>query len=118
FRLPAAVIPDHHLASTILAFRNRAFEFAVSQRMIFHLDGHAFDGRVEAGAFGDGPTLEGALEFQPKVVMQPPRPMLLNDEAGRGCFLAWGRSVLATGFPSFREIPLARVVTQGVRSGG
>lgn len=60
-RLPIAAIPQHDRAAAILAFRNRAFEVAIIERMILDLDGQALVVRIERWTFGDSPALEHAV---------------------------------------------------------
>jgi hypothetical protein len=43
-----------------------------------------FLARVERRAFGDRPTLQGAIEFQPEIVMKAGSLVLLHDEDQRG----------------------------------
>ena len=63
FASPLAAIPDHHRASAVLAFWDRAFKVAVIQRVIFNFDGEAPVLGVEGRALGDGPGFEDPLEF-------------------------------------------------------
>ena len=81
FRLPVAAVPQHDRAAAILAFRDRAFEIAVVERMIFHLDRKALVVRIERRAFGHRPGFEDAVELKPQVVVQPRGVMFLDDEA-------------------------------------
>jgi hypothetical protein len=55
-------------------------ESGVGDGMVLNVDCHAFFSGVVAGAFGDRPALHGPIEFQPKVVVQPACPMLLDHE--------------------------------------
>src|SRR5579864_5180252 len=64
--------------STIVAFRNFAFERSVFQRMIFDVDGQTLDRGVKARPFWHRPRLQRAVEFKAKVVMQTPCIMFLN----------------------------------------
>jgi hypothetical protein len=43
------------------------------------VDRNALVRRVEARAFGDGPALEGTIQLQAEIIMQPPRGMLLDQ---------------------------------------
>src|ERR1700704_3817814 len=79
-RLPDPPIPDHDRAAAVFALRDRALEFVVLDRVILDLDREALLARNKARAAGDGPALHDAVELEPKVVMQPARGMLLNDE--------------------------------------
>ena len=70
FRHPEASVPEHDGAAAILSLRNGAFEVAVIERMILHLDGEPLFTRDEGGALGHRPGLEDAVELQPQVVVQ------------------------------------------------
>ncbi len=94
FRLPVAAVPKHDRAATILALRDRPFEIAVVERMIFHLDGEALVMRIERGAAGHRPGFEDAVELKTKIVVQPGRVMLLDDEAAA---FRWLDRLLAAG---------------------
>ena len=78
FGKPAAAIPDHHGAAAIFAFGDRALEGVVFDRMILDMDGEAFFIGIEARAAGHRPALHHAVEFEPQIVMQPPRGVLLD----------------------------------------
>ncbi len=82
-RFPGAAIPKLHRAAAIFALRNGAFEGAIFQRMIFHLDRQALHRRIERRRLGHGPGLVDAVQLQPQVVMQPCRIVALDDEAAR-----------------------------------
>ena len=47
--------------------------------MIFRANGQPLVGGIEAWTFGDGPTQQNAVEFQPEVVMKTRGVMLLNE---------------------------------------
>ena len=79
-RLPRAYIPHHHRARAIVAFGNRAFKVEVRNRMILHLHGQAFVGRIERRAFGHRPGLEHAFHLQAEVIVQPSGPVLLHHK--------------------------------------
>ena len=49
--------------------------------MVLDVDAHSFDARVQAGALGHRPALQGAVQLQPKVVVQLACRMFLNDKA-------------------------------------
>ncbi len=84
YRLPGAFVPDDDLAGAVLALRNLAFELVVGDGVVFHLDGHALDGRIVAGPFGHRPAFHGAVQLQPEIVVQPGGPVLLDHEGPRG----------------------------------
>src|SRR5438270_1547107 len=77
---PAAAIPDQHRAAAILAFRNRAFERVVLDRMVFDMHGEPFFAGHEAGPARHRPAFHHAVELEPQIVMQAGGRMLLNDE--------------------------------------
>ncbi len=80
-RRPGAAVPELDGAAAILAFRDGALEVAVVQRVVLHLDRQPLVMRVQRRAARDRPGLEHAVEFQPQVVVQPGRVVLLDDEA-------------------------------------
>ena len=82
FGRPGAAIPDHDGAAAIFAFRDGALEGVVFDRMVLDVNGEAFLVGIEARPARHRPALHHAVEFQPQIVMQPPRGMLLNDIAG------------------------------------
>ncbi len=101
--LPIAAIPELHRAAAVLALRYGAFEIAVVERMILHLDGQPLVARIERRTLGHRPGLEDAVEFEPEIVMQSRRRMLLDHEAAalRWCDLgvaAWLRGFLEIAF--------------------
>lgn len=82
-RSPMAAIPNDYFAGTVLTCRNRPFEFGIFERMVFDGDREPFFGWVEAGTLGNCPTLQHAIEFQTKIVMQPRRCVFLDNKAQR-----------------------------------
>ena len=109
-RFPGTLIPEHDGAAAILALRYRALKTAVGKRMILGPDSQAFVGGIETGSLRDGPAQEDAIQFEPEVIMQAGRIMLLDQI--RQLFLP-RRS--PPGNPAWRrlgrlaEIPLALV---------
>ena len=81
FGLPIAAIPELDGSAAILAFGNRAFEIAIIERMVLDLDRQALVMRIERGPSRHRPGLEHAVEFEPKIVMEPRRIVLLDHEA-------------------------------------
>ena len=49
--------------------------------VILDVNREAFFVGIEAGAPRDGPAFHDAVEFEPQIVVQPPRGMLLNHVA-------------------------------------
>src|SRR5262245_51176808 len=80
FGLPGAAVPDHYGAATILAWRDDAFKVRVVQWMVFDLDGQRFGLGIGGRAFGNGPTLQHAAQFEAEVVMQVAGGVLLHDK--------------------------------------
>ncbi len=78
---PGAAIPQHDGAAAILVVGNGAFEIAIVQRMILDLDREPFVARIERWPPRHRPGFEDAIEFQPQIVMQAGRVMLLDHEA-------------------------------------
>src|SRR6266702_886343 len=78
---PSAAVPQHHRAAAILAFWNRAFEIAIVERMVLDLDRQPLVAWIERRPLRHRPGLEDAVEFEPEIVMQTGRIMLLDDKA-------------------------------------
>ena len=107
---PGALVPDDDFARAVLFGGDDAFEGVVADGVVFDVDGHAFVGRIEAGAFGHGPAFHGAVELEAQVVMQAAGPVFLDDELPRG-FIAHpalgglgGEGEVAFGFVFFERI--------------
>ena len=81
FGSPAPAIPDHHRAAAIFAFRNGAFERVVFDRMILDVNGETLFVGIETGAARNRPALHHAVEFEPQIVVQSARGVLLNHIA-------------------------------------
>src|SRR4029077_3436197 len=79
-RKPLPAVPDQHRAAAILAFRDRAFEIVVFDRVILDVHGEAFFARHQARPARHRPALHHAVEFEPQIVMQPCRRVLLDHE--------------------------------------
>ena len=79
--LPIAAIPQHDRAAAILTLRNRPFEVAIIQGMIFDLDREPFVMRIERRPFRHRPGLENTIQLKPQIVVQARRVVLLDDEA-------------------------------------
>ena len=77
-RIPAATVPDHHRAAAVLAFRDRALEGVVFDRVVLDVNRESLLARHEARAAGDGPAFHDAIELEPQVVMQAARSVLLD----------------------------------------
>src|ERR1700678_2928533 len=81
--------------------------------MVLHPNRQPFIGRIQAGAFGDGPTFQHAIQFQAEVVMQPARRMFLNGINE----LPLGSADAATRLWSALELPLGAIGLQRVAHG-
>jgi hypothetical protein len=64
---PVAPIPELDRPSTVLAFRDRALEVAVVERMVLDLDRQALVVRVERWTPGDRPRLEDAVQLETEI---------------------------------------------------
>jgi hypothetical protein len=106
FGHPVAAVPELDRAATILPFGDGALEVAIVERMILDLHREPPVVGIERWSLGDRPGLEHAVELKPEVVMQPPRVVLLDDEAP-----ALGRNdpVVATGLGGLGEVPFSPV---------
>ncbi len=80
-RRPGAAIPDKHRAPAVFALGDRAFERAVVERMVLDRDRKTLFPGDEARAARHRPALQHAVHFETEIVMEPPRVVLLHDEA-------------------------------------
>ncbi|MNH07305.1 hypothetical protein D3C79_666960 [compost metagenome] len=116
FGFPDAAIPDDHIACTVMAFGDMAFEVGVVQRVVLHVHGQAAHLGVQRRPFGDGPAFQRAIEFQAKVVMQVAGIVLLDAELQ--CVGPLATAALAAGLGRGIEVALARIFLQGLGHGG
>jgi hypothetical protein len=106
FRRPVATVPKLNRPAAILSFRNRAFEVAVVERVIFNFDRQALVVRVERRTSRHRPRFEDAVELEPKIVVQSRGRVFLNYKAEALC----GRDLgLAAGFSGFAEVALRAI---------
>src|SRR5690606_28601747 len=83
-----AAVPNDDLAGPVLLCRNDTFERRIGKRMVLSRDCHAFVPRIERWSFRHGPGFQHAVEFQPEIVVQPPRSMLLHHKQQRPATIA------------------------------
>ena len=79
-RDPFPTIPDDDLAGAVIPRRDLALERAVFHRVVFDMHREALFAGHEARSARHGPALQNAIEFEPEVVMQPCRRVLLHHE--------------------------------------
>lgn len=80
FHFEGAVIPDDHVARTVISLGYLALEFRVLERMIFGLNSEAFIRGIHRRAFWHGPGFHHTIYFQTKIVMKAARVVFLNDK--------------------------------------
>src|SRR5439155_6867613 len=78
---PPARVPQHYGAAAIFARGNGSLEAAIIERVILNVHREPLFIGIETRPFGHRPALEDAVEFETKIPVQPPRGVLLNDEA-------------------------------------
>ena len=78
--LPAAAVPDDHLAAAVLALRDLALEVGIVERMVLDVHGEPLVAGHQARAAGDGPARQRVADLEAEVVVQPPRRVLLHHE--------------------------------------
>ncbi len=106
---PGAFVPELHGSRTVIPLGNDAFEAAVLQRMVLHLDRQPPVPGLETGALGNRPAPQHAVELQPEIVVQRPRGMLLDEESQAfGAPLGHG----SPGLGSPRESPHPMILVQ------
>ncbi|MNT34453.1 hypothetical protein D3C72_1704370 [compost metagenome] len=117
-RFVSTVVPDFHLACTIIAFRYMAFKIFVVIRVILHHHGQAFIIGVQRRTFGYSPALEYPIHLQPEIVVQAAGSMSLNnkDQLAFTAFAAAFRlcsllkfSFLIIVFQCFHEVVVLRL---------
>src|SRR6185437_16243229 len=64
FGAPRTFVPDRNRAGAVMAFRNRALERTVAQRMVFDFHREALDGRVTRRALWYSPTTQHAADLE------------------------------------------------------
>ena len=78
--LPAAAVPDDHLAAAVLALRDLALEVGVVERMVLDVHREPLVAGHQARPAGDGPARQRVADLEAEVVVQPPRRVLLHHE--------------------------------------
>ena len=78
--LPAAAVPDDHLAAAVLALRDLALEVGIVERMVLDVHRQPLVAGHQARAAGDGPARQRVADLEAEVVVQPPRRVLLHHE--------------------------------------
>ena len=82
-RLPGAAVPDDHFPGAVLLRRDRPFEAGVVERMVLDVDRHLHLRRVVRRPLRHRPAQQHAVVLEAEVVVQPARPVLLDDEDRR-----------------------------------
>src|SRR5262245_57205962 len=77
--MPTSAVPDHYGAATVFTLGDHAFEFTILERVILNAHSEVLFTRHQRRSFRNRPAFENAVEFEPQVVMQRSRRMLLND---------------------------------------
>src|SRR5207237_10123497 len=83
-RHPAPAVPHDHGAGPVVALGDDAFEVAVLERMVLHVDGETLVGPVGRGALRNGPGPEHAVRLEAQVPMEPPGGVQMADEQAAG----------------------------------
>src|SRR5690606_11613652 len=78
---PTPPVPKDDRTAAVLALGDRALEVAILERMVFGVDGKPLFAGNETWSLGHRPALEDTVEFQPEVIVKPPRRVLLHHEA-------------------------------------
>src|SRR5579884_1316279 len=77
FGNPPAAVPDHDGAAAVFALGYRSLERVVLDRMILDLHSKALLAGIETWTARHRPALHHTVEFEPQIVVQPARGMLL-----------------------------------------
>ena len=83
-RLVPPVVEDPDLAGAVVPLGDRPFERSVLERMHLGLDGESLVALGGWEAAGHGPRGEAAVAFEPDVVVEPGRAMLVDHEGVAG----------------------------------
>ena len=78
--LVGAAIPDLDGTGTVLTGRNRPFELHILERVILDVHRQVTLTAAKRNPFRDGPAPQDAVPLEPKVVVEPPRSVSLDDE--------------------------------------
>ena len=76
-------IPHDHIARAVLLLRDHTFERCVIEWMVFDVHRETLLADLQRRPFRYRPRFQYAIKLQPKVIVQPPRRMLLHDEQQR-----------------------------------
>src|ERR1700731_1765038 len=77
---PTSTVPQQHRAAAVLPFGNDALEPAIVDRVVLALNCEPLLAGVGARALRDCPTLQDAVELEPKIIVQPACGVLLDDK--------------------------------------
>ncbi len=77
---PTPCIPDDNCTTTVLAFRDRAFEVRIFKRMVLHMHGQSLFARNKAWTSRHRPTFQHAIHLKAKIIMQSASIMFLHDK--------------------------------------
>src|SRR5258707_15746518 len=105
-------IQDDNRAAAILAARDVALEVEIGDRVVLGLHRQPLLAGHQAGAAGDRPALQHAVELEPQVVVETARRMLLDDEPR-----ALAASALRLRLGGAREIALLLILREGILGG-
>ena len=104
-------VPDIDLTTAVLPFRDLSSERQVFHRVILGVHREVIDRRGVGQVLGYRPTDQNAITFQPEVVVQPARVMLLDDER---VVVADLRRLRRNRFGRLRTVPHAAIGGQPI----
>src|SRR5919201_2033320 len=76
-----AIVPHDDFARPVLRIGQGSLEQEIIERMVRYVDGEAPDRGILAGPLRHRPRNEDLTDLQPKVVVEAPRPVLLDPES-------------------------------------
>ncbi len=82
-QLPGAAVPHDHVAAAVLPARDDALEVEVVDRVVLDVDREVAGLGIQGRTLRHGPADEHAVHLEAEVVVQPPGPVPLHDEARR-----------------------------------
>src|SRR5690554_2326651 len=79
--LESSLVPNIHLARSVIALWNRPLKAEVLYGMVFCSNRQTLVLRIQGWAFWHSPTFQDTLHFQSQVIVQPSRLMPLDHKA-------------------------------------
>jgi hypothetical protein len=105
--LPRSLVPDDDVSPSVLACRNDPFEVQILDRVVFDVERSPPRPGIQGGPLGHRPAGEHPFDLQTEVVVEPARPVTLDDESPP--VRRRRRGDRAGGLAGLRKVPFAPV---------